>query len=288
LNHLQKLHCIVVDEAHLLLSDFRPVMKRLLPLWAVGCQLVALMASLSPSQETDLKIVMSARFAVVRMSTVRPLIEYVVDEVADVDEEIVRQLIKWDCNVSSETDRAMVYCLTRQSVEQVASMANNVAGVRTAHLHAHLDKDAKKAQLQLWLSGQARVMVATGVISCGYNYPSVRLVIHRGSFRSFVALHQESGRLARDGQPGTSRVISSTRSRAEALHLNSSFAEPNVWITDTEHCRRHNLHLAVDGQSQRCSLIPAAQPCDNRERCQSNPPCYCRCSVRVARCSPLS
>jgi hypothetical protein len=42
---------------------------------------------------TDLKIVMSTRFVVVRMSTVRPLIEYVVDEVADVDEEIVQQLI---------------------------------------------------------------------------------------------------------------------------------------------------------------------------------------------------
>jgi superfamily II DNA helicase RecQ len=37
LNHLQKLHCVVVDEAHLLLLDFRPVMKCLLPLWAVGC-----------------------------------------------------------------------------------------------------------------------------------------------------------------------------------------------------------------------------------------------------------
>ncbi len=147
LNHLQKLHCVVVDEAHLLLSDFRPVMKRLLPLWAMGCQLVALMASLSPFQEIDLKIMMSARFAVVRMSMVHPLIEYVVDEVADVDEEIVRQFIEWDCNVSSETDRAMVYCLTRQSVEQVASIANNVACVRTAHLHAHLDEDAKKAQL---------------------------------------------------------------------------------------------------------------------------------------------
>jgi superfamily II DNA helicase RecQ len=113
LNHLQKLHYVVVDEAHLLLSDFKPVMKRLLPLWAMGCQLVALTASMSPSQETDLKIVMSARFAVIKMSTACPLIEYVVDEVPDVDEEIVRQLIEWDCNVSSETDKAMVYCLTR-------------------------------------------------------------------------------------------------------------------------------------------------------------------------------
>ncbi len=55
LNHLQKLHCVVVHEAHLLLSNFRPVMKRLLLLWADGCQLVALTTSLSPSQETDLK-----------------------------------------------------------------------------------------------------------------------------------------------------------------------------------------------------------------------------------------
>jgi superfamily II DNA helicase RecQ len=167
--------------------------------------------------------------------------------VADVDKEIVRQLIEWDCNVSSETDRAMVYCLTRQSVEQVASMANNVACVRTADLHAHLDDNAKNAQLQSWLSGEARVMVATRVIGCGYNYPSVRLIVHRGSFRSFAALHQESGRLARDGRPGISRVIPSTKSRAEALHFDSSFAKPNVWITDTENCRRHHLHLAVDG-----------------------------------------
>jgi len=49
-------------------------------------------------------------------------------------------------------------------------MANNVACVRTAHLHAHLDEDARKVQLQSWLSGEAHVMVAIGVIGCGYNY----------------------------------------------------------------------------------------------------------------------
>jgi superfamily II DNA helicase RecQ len=180
---------------------------------------------------------MSTSLTVIRMSTVRPLIGYVIDEMVDVDNEIIRQLVEWDCDVSSETDRAIVYCLTRQSVERVASIANNVACVRTAHLHAHLDEDAKKAQLQSWLSGEARVMVATGVIGCGYNYPSVRLVIHRGSFRSFAALHQKSGRLARDGKSGISRVISSAKSRAEALHIDSSFVEPNAWITDTENCR---------------------------------------------------
>jgi len=63
--HLQKLHCVVVDEAHLLLLDFRLIMKRLLPLWAMGCQLGTLTTSLSPFQEIDLEIVMSTTFIVI-------------------------------------------------------------------------------------------------------------------------------------------------------------------------------------------------------------------------------
>jgi len=82
------------------------------------------------------------------MSTVRPLIGYVVDEMDDVDDEIIRQLIEWDYDGSSETDKAIVYCFTRQSIERVASIANNVACIKTVHLHAHLEEDAKKAQLQ--------------------------------------------------------------------------------------------------------------------------------------------
>ncbi len=68
-------------------------------------------------------------------------------------------------------------------------MANNVACIKFVYLHAHLDEDTKNMQLQSWLSSEARVMVGIGVIRCGYNYPSIRLVIHYGSFRSFFALH---------------------------------------------------------------------------------------------------
>jgi superfamily II DNA helicase RecQ len=80
---------------------------------SVGCRLVALTASLSLFQETDLKIAMSTTFTVLQMSTVRPLIGYAVDEVEDVDDEIIRQLVEWDYDVSSEANRAIVYCFTR-------------------------------------------------------------------------------------------------------------------------------------------------------------------------------
>jgi hypothetical protein len=55
---------------------------------------------------------MSTTLIIVRISMVRPLIGYV-NEMVDVDDEIIRQLIEWDWNVSSEMDRVMVYCLTR-------------------------------------------------------------------------------------------------------------------------------------------------------------------------------
>jgi superfamily II DNA helicase RecQ len=144
LNHLQKFHCVVMDEMHLLLSDFRPIMKHLLSLWVMGCLLVTLTTSLSPYQETNLKIMMSTTFIIIQMSIVRLLIGYVIDEVVDVDDEIIRQFIKWDYNLSSKMDREIIYYFTRQYVEQVASIANNVACVKTIHLHAHLDEDTKK------------------------------------------------------------------------------------------------------------------------------------------------
>jgi len=146
LNHLQDLHYVVVDETHLFLSNFIPIMKRLLPLWVVGCQLVTLIASLSPSQNINLKITMSTTFIVIRTLTMCLLIGYVVDEVVDVDNEFIQQFIKWDCNVSCEIDRGIIYFLTQQSIEQMALIANNVACIKSIHLHAHLDENTKKMQ----------------------------------------------------------------------------------------------------------------------------------------------
>ncbi len=70
-------------------------------------------------------------------------------------------------------------------------------------------------------------------------------------------------------RPSTDLATTTRRSNTRgAFSMSSSStgprnAEPNVWITDMESCRRHNLHLTIDGQSQWCSLIFAAQPCDN-------------------------
>ncbi len=54
------------------------------------------------------------------MPIVHPLIWYkLVDEVVDVDNEIVRQIIKWDCEQASTIVKVIMYCLTRKSVKKV-------------------------------------------------------------------------------------------------------------------------------------------------------------------------
>jgi hypothetical protein len=64
------------------------------------------------SQKIDLKIVMSSTFLVIRMPTLCPSIWYKVNEVANVDSEIIRQIIEWDCEQASTIVKAIVYCLT--------------------------------------------------------------------------------------------------------------------------------------------------------------------------------
>lgn len=49
-----------------------------------------------PAQEMDLKIVMCTIFVVIMISTVHSFINYNVDEMANVDAEIIQQIIEWD------------------------------------------------------------------------------------------------------------------------------------------------------------------------------------------------
>jgi hypothetical protein len=58
--------------------------------------------------------------------------------------EIVWQIIKWDCEQAYTIVKVIVYCLTRQFVKKVTSNINDVA-INCSHLHTHLDMDTKKS-----------------------------------------------------------------------------------------------------------------------------------------------
>ncbi len=78
------------------------------------------------------------------MPTMCPSIRYKVNEVVNVDSEIIRQIIEWDCEQASTIIKAIVYCLTRLSIKKVTSNINDVA-INCAHLGTHLDMDTKQS-----------------------------------------------------------------------------------------------------------------------------------------------
>jgi superfamily II DNA or RNA helicase len=300
------LHCIVIDEVHLVLGDFRPRMtKNLVRLSGLSCQMIGLTASLRPGEEPELRRRLAKmEIGVIRSSTVRPNLVYAATNVSNtaeyaaavnmMDDVIAARLLDawWmaedfgiggakEANVVvNGTGRAMVYCLTVKEAQYTGRRLAELAEAQgrelnAAVLYSGMEEEAYKRELQLWENGGKPVLVATGVIGCGYDYPHVRMVLHRGMVFSLADYHQQSGRCGRDGLQGRCEVVYSPvyhsanladLTRGDEPFLNERDAgetrAANEWIQNSKVCRRWGLHKEMDGVAQRCCLVPGGLLCD--------------------------
>jgi len=69
--------------------------------------------------------------------------------------------------------------------------------------HGRLAPREKAAELERFLDGTARTVVATSAFGMGIDKPDIRFVVHRDLPRSVEAWYQEIGRAGRDGNPST-------------------------------------------------------------------------------------
>ncbi|HET6583139.1 MAG TPA: RecQ family ATP-dependent DNA helicase [Nannocystaceae bacterium] len=94
----------------------------------------------------------------------------------------------------------LVYCATVRTARDVAEMLRE-RGIATALYHGKLSPREKKDELERFLSGRVRTVVATSAFGMGIDKPDIRLVVHHdlpGSIEDYV---QEAGRAGRDGAP---------------------------------------------------------------------------------------
>ena len=94
----------------------------------------------------------------------------------------------------------IVYCATRKTVDSICGELQK-HGVAAARYHAGLKDDERRRSQEDFISGKAKVMVATNAFGMGIDKPDVRFVFHYNMPKNMESYYQEAGRAGRDNKP---------------------------------------------------------------------------------------
>jgi ATP-dependent DNA helicase RecQ len=107
----------------------------------------------------------------------------------------------------------ILYAATRRGVEQWADWLAQ-EGESVVAYHGGMKTDAREQGQHAWISGKARIVVATNAFGMGIDKPDVRFVVHVDVPASLEAYYQEAGRGGRDGRTAYAVLLFTPRDEA--------------------------------------------------------------------------
>lgn len=202
-----KISLIAIDEAHCVSQwghEFRKDYMRLGELKTLfpDVPVIALTATADAKTRTDIAHQLELKNPNIFVSSFdRPNINYMIHERTDE----IKQLNTY-IKENHPDDTGIVYCLSRDKVERVASSLNKL-GHRAIPYHAGLSKNERSNNQELFNNGEKIIVVATIAFGMGIDRPDVRFVAHLDLPKSIESYYQETGRAGRDGKPASAWMI---------------------------------------------------------------------------------
>lgn len=205
---------VAIDEAHCVSQwghDFRPSYLKIAIIKTHFSKIpfIALTASATKRVQEDVILQLGLKdTAVFQKSFKRDNIAYFVSEAED-------KLFKMEQILKKNPEPSIIYVRNRKSCLDISSQLQSM-GFHATYYHGGLSSKEKEKNMDLWMTEEAQVIVATNAFGMGIDKANVKTVIHIQLPENIENYYQEAGRAGRNEEKAYAVLLTSAYDKLNA------------------------------------------------------------------------